>query len=188
MVMVLSNTLFGKGTVYATEDQLQNCVAVSSNHTFTKDGKALTGRAYMRPKEPECDSDKLQPVLDLGRKIISDIQQVTSITEVLKFSYEIDTLKFSSAWTGCRNKADSLLDVEKEKVTVPSTFCLITNSTDPEYVKDPCCNSALSSTSCCLARNISTTEIVNLGVNNGRIEDACEGKSLPSSSRNIGHN
>jgi hypothetical protein len=174
MVMVLSNTLFGKGTVYATEDQLQQCLAVSSNHTFTKNGMALTGSVYMRPDEPECEKEKLQPLLEYGRKLASDIQQTESFDEVLKLSYEIDTLKFSSAWTGCRIKADSLLDIEHENVTKPSTFCLITNSTDPAYIADPCCNSALSSTSCCLARNISTTEVLNIGVSNPKIKDTCE--------------
>jgi hypothetical protein len=90
VVILLSNTLFGKETVYLTEDQLANCTFHSQNYAYNKQGTeqsctftlsipnydsffhsnqgyAIQGSAPIVKKKNECVQEEIDEVVKIGK-------------------------------------------------------------------------------------------------------------------------
>jgi hypothetical protein len=174
VVVVLKNTLFGRESNYITEDQLKQCKFISRARAFNKNGQALLGTATVKPKKTGCTQTLAQPVIDTGRDLVAKLQTSQSFSEVLKLSFEIDTLKFTSGWTQCSEQANDLLVRKKVEERGLSTVCTVSNTSSPAYLNDPCCNAGLSGTQCCIPRKKTLETIKSLGVNETLIEDICQ--------------
>jgi len=156
LVVLLENNLFGKSSVYLTEEQLQQCTFSSLGHAFSKSRESLVGsHVGLRQVHPKCDDDKLKNVLSIGRDYIRQLDlETTSFNKILQLTYQVNTLMFSSTWVSCVDFVDSFLNVTTTIEDFPSTACIVTNKTSPKYLEDPCCNQALLSTQCCFERDI----------------------------------
>jgi hypothetical protein len=173
LVILLSNTIFGKENTYITEEDLEKCTFTSSYNARNKKGYAIQGVAAIEKRKPMCDKEELSSLVELGTSYLEDIRDTTSFDRVLQLSFQVDLLKFSQPWISCSRHASSLIRSTEEDVPTLTTACFFTNQTSVEYLNDPCCNINLRASKCCVPRykNISTS--VFQQVNKKEVERVC---------------
>jgi len=173
-VVLMENNLFGKSSVYLTEDQLQQCEFTTLGGAYSRKGDALVGKkASIRPKETRCDYSELKSVVSIGRNYIKQLNEATTFNKILQLTFQINTLMFSTTWLSCAEFANSLIDIKSEMESTLSTACIANNTDSKAYLEDPCCNSDLLPTQCCLPREISLETQVYGDINSKRLRQEC---------------
>jgi len=173
IVVLLENNLFEKSTLYLTEEELQQCYFIATGVAQSRDRKPLVGSARVKKRKIDCNHDQLQRVLTIGRDYIQKLDDVSTFDEVLKLTYQVNTLMFSNTWTSCLDFVDTYLNITSIVAPTPSTVCTITDIESPQYLEDPCCNQGLLPFQCCLERDVMKEVSFYGDVNTNKVESDC---------------
>eukprot|EP01127_Copromyxa_protea_P009707 TRINITY_DN2304_c0_g1_i3.p1 TRINITY_DN2304_c0_g1~~TRINITY_DN2304_c0_g1_i3.p1 ORF type:complete len:1179 (+),score=216.64 TRINITY_DN2304_c0_g1_i3:516-4052(+) len=157
----------------------ESCSLVYQN-LVDEEGNALTltTKNEARPREIECDVHEYSRYHFSMSTIITYLGSEASLSlSPKRMLFIIDltqTIANSQAWRKCLDFAYSFLDVTQEPYEFTTTDCLLYDD-DPLYQEDPCCNTDLQLSKCCVASpfsyNISkynSSEVTDL-----RIREKC---------------
>jgi len=131
----------------------------------------------------------LEDIAKVIDKYVAQLKKSNSFVELLRINYQINCLFFSTPWQGinssfselkrflirfgscpaCLDFTNGLLSFKETKTNVPTTACLVSDTDSKEYNSDPCCNSDLLISQCCLPRDDEQAVMVYTGLNSTKI-------------------
>ncbi|EGC40405.1 hypothetical protein DICPUDRAFT_96277 [Dictyostelium purpureum] len=171
-----SNLFYEKYLDFETLEK--NSTFVINQHLFNKEGKQikLIVKFKSSKESNECISEEYKEISNLMNNVSALLLKSSNEIDTNSYRFALDTLLNSNAWLGCQNKINSFYQSDFVQIKKSISNCPYTNSNDPLYISNPCCNKQLSYYQCCNPFLTTINSTKNIGFNYDLINDQCSSK------------
>ncbi|GAM29115.1 hypothetical protein SAMD00019534_122910 [Acytostelium subglobosum LB1] len=166
--------------VKGTMETLLNSTLEFSSTIIDENGLPLTAILMLKEGNITCDYQEFNTLLDDIKLKESSIYSGNNYNEVSALRYELDAHTLRDPWYGCMSNANDLLKMEVLDKVELTTMCTL-KPNDPKYLTDPCCDTSLQFSQCCIPRNITIPTLSIVGTKEASVKQQCSSYSCTTS-------
>ena len=183
---ILQEPLFGNryAIVYIVpEDQRSIFTSKQCSIQFRTDFPYTVGdkcgntfdRTFSIPyQQPKCSFAEMKPIAEFADKILNFSSLITNPSQVIQLYSLINLMGSRESVKGCDALVQKFMTYREVNQTIEGTDECLYPFDDPRWKTDPCCNEALLTNQCCVAKDILAPVQVIDSVNSTKIGQICQ--------------